>query len=335
MDILGRSVVSKAFGRGVIIGLDKTIMTIRFDSSERRFQYPDSFRAYLTTDDQQLSEEIAGILAEQDAARIARIKQQQKQAAVARKSAVKKENRPERPNIAFKCNYCDGGASATSVGFQGVCSDEIIYNNIEVEHRTWCCSDDCGCLQYLRSEITRKELDDMCEDGFLCYESQMLRDWKAMAGVVQHGDRKGQPMHLNQVQTNSLCILTTRDPVSTEEDRYIFAVFLIDDSYSGDNADAGFVSTRSEFKIQLSPDEAHQMRFWTYHANGKQPDVAAWNSGLHRYLTDQQALQILRDIAQLKQGTADESLANAFLTDFSAKVHLDVASLPQPEGAIE
>ena len=66
-------------------------------------------------------------------------------------------------------------------------------------------------------QITRQDLEDVLANGDLvCYESQMLREWKAMAGIVQNGDRKGQPMHLSGVQTNSLCTLTTREPYTTE-----------------------------------------------------------------------------------------------------------------------
>jgi hypothetical protein len=256
------------------------------------------------------------------------------QAITKRKAA--KRSRDERPNIAFKCNYCDGGASNKSVGFNGVCSDAIIYNNIEVEHRTWCCSEDCSCPRYLNGEITREELEEMCKDGgFICYESQMLRDWKAMAGIVQNGDRKGHPMHLSQVQPNSLCILTTRDPYFTEDERYIFAAFLVDDTYGGDDLDEGFVTTRSEFRLQLSPKEAHKMLFWNYHANGKQPEMAAWNSGLHRYMTDEQATQILRDISLLKQDTQDADLARRFFETFCALTRIDMNTLKIPQGALK
>ena len=175
----------------------------------------------------------------------------------------------------------------------------------------------------------------MCKaDGFICYESQMLRDWKAMAGIVQNGERKGQPMHLNQVQPNSLCILTTRDPYSTEDQRYIFAAFLVDDTYGGDDLDEGFVTTRSEFRLQLSPEEAHKMLFWNYHANGKQPETAAWNSGLHRYMTDEQAAQILRDIASLKQNTQDAELARRFFDKFCMLTKIDTNKLKTPQGAL-
>ena len=190
-------------------------------------------------------------------------------------------------------------------------------------------------MQFMNGQITRVELDDLLANGDLvCYESQMLRDWKAMAGIVQNGDRKGQPMHLSGVQTNSLCVLTTREPYTTEEDRFIFAVFLVDQTYDGDDLDEGFVSTQSKYKIKLSTEQAHQMPFWRYHANEKQPEVAVWSSGLHRYINDEQAAQILRDIVEIKKGTEDEALAKEFYETFCTITKIDSESLGDPNGAL-
>ncbi|BAK98121.1 hypothetical protein OBV_09230 [Oscillibacter valericigenes Sjm18-20] len=335
MKIVNHEVIHKAFGKGTVIGQDNAILTVRFSCGEKRFQYPEAFRAFLRLSENSLNMAVQEEISQLDWAKRDAITAQPSTPQANTKQQPSKKSCDERPNIAFKCNYCDGGSSDKSVGFNGVCSDAVIYNNIEVEHRTWCCSEDCSCPRYLNGEITRKELDKMCEDGGLvCYESQMLLDWKAMAGFVQNGDRKGQPMHLNQVQPNSLCILTTRDPYSTEDQRYIFAAFLVDDTYGGDDFTEGFVTTRSEFRLQLSPEEAHKMLFWNYHANGKQPKTAAWNSGLHRYMTDEQAAQILRDIASLKQNTQDAELARRFFDKFCMLTKIDTNKLKTPQGAL-
>jgi hypothetical protein len=336
MEIVNCEVIHKAFGKGTIIEQGNAILTVRFSCGEKRFQYPEAFRTFL-----QLSKDALNMAIQEEISQLDRVKRdaittQSSMPQVITKHKAAKRARDERPNIAFKCNYCDGGASDKSVGFNGVCSDAVIYNNIVVERRTWCCSEDCSCPRYLNGEITREELEEMCkDDGFICYESQMLRDWKAMAGIVQNGDRKGQPMHLNQVQPNSLCILTTRAPYSTEDDRYIFAAFLVDDTYGGDDLDEGFVTTRSEFRLQLSSEEAHKMLFWNYHANGKQPETAAWNSGLHRYMADEQAAQILRDIVSLKQNTPDAEFARRFFETFCALTKIDTNTLRMPQGALK
>ena len=332
---LDSTVIHKSFGTGKVMKQDNGIITVAFSDCERRFQFPEAFRQYLKFEDDKLNMSIQNEI---------KILDDEKQKALSKptvptlsdqtKRAVRKR-RGERPNIAFKCNFCDGGANRSSIGYNGVCSDEIIYNNIELEHRTWCSTEGCGCMQYMNGEITRQQLDEMCTDGgFVCYESQMLREWKAMAGIVQRGDRIGQPMRLNNVQRNSLCVLTTRDPMSTEEDRYIFAVFLVDDTYGGDEQEEGFVSTRSEYRVMLSYKEAHKMPFWKYHANGKNRENAVWSQGLQRYMDDTQAMLILHDICELKRGTSDEGLANRFLATFSEIARIDVDSIGKPNGAL-
>ena len=109
----------------------------------------------------------------------------------------------------------------------------------------------------------------------------------------------------------------------------------MDDTYGGDDLDEGFVTTHSEFRLQLSPEEAHKMLFWNYHANGKQPEMAAWNSGLHRYMTDEHAAQILRDIWAHKQDTQDADLARRFFETFCALTKIDTNTLRMPQGALK
>lgn len=104
--------------------------------------------------------------------------------------------------------------------------------------------------------------------------------------------------------------------------------------YDGDDREEGFVSTQSKFKLSLSEHEAEKMLFWRYHANGNQPEKEAWSSGLHRYLTDIQAVQILRDIAELKKNTKDAELASEFLDTFSRMVSIDAAEVGEPDGVL-
>lgn len=335
MDIKGEKVTHKAFGVGIVTAQTDSLVTVAFDSGEKKFQYPTAFKQFLTLCEAAVQE---NVIREIEAAEQEKASLLAKQTSITREVTPipkKKRTRAARPNIAFKCNYCDGGKSSSSIGFNGICSERIIRYNIDVEQRTWCCSEDCACFNYLCGDLTRDELEAELDDGgFVCYESQMLRDWKAMAGVVQRGERKGQPMRLMNVQPSSLCVLTTREPDSTEAERIIFAVFLVDDTYDGDEQEEGFVSTQSKFKLALSQKEAEKMIFWRYHANENKPEKEAWSSGLHRYLTDVQAVQILKDIAELKKNTKDGALAAEFLETFSRIVGIDVEDAGEPNGVL-
>ena len=76
------------------------------------------------------------------------------------------------------------------------------------------------------------------------------------------------------------------------------------------------------------------MPFWRYHANEKQPEVAVWSSGLHRYINDVQAAQVLKDIVEIKKGTADEALAKDFFDTFCSITKIDGNALGEPKGAL-
>ncbi len=345
VDMTTHTVIHKSFGEGTVTDHNGTYLTISFLSGEKKFVFPDAFHGFLKAKDPALSEQIEELLKKaqeekqrllQEDERKKEIARQQKSRVVESRSAPAKTKSYPRANIAFKCNFCDGGQSEHQVGFNGVCSDKLIRNNITVEKRTWCNADECPCLRYLNREITRQELDSLCEgESIVCYESQMLRNWRALAGVVQNGENKGKPMKLNQVQSNSLCVLTTRDPQSTEESRYIFAVFLVDETYEGDGQEAGYVGTKSRYRIKLSPPEARSLLFWNYHANENKSEIAAWSSGLHRYFEDEQAAQILRNISEIKAGTADEQLASEFYEHFCRVNGIDTSGIGQPSGALK
>ncbi len=342
MDLINMKVSHKIFGDGIIVAKDNSYITIKFHNDERKFGYPNAFDGYLSTEDTEFNNKV-----KEEIEAIKRLEEEKKEEMAKKekenlKAAFTKEEKKERKgkiypreNIAFKCNYCDGGKSDKEIGFNGVCSDEIIKNNIEIEQRTWCSSKESDCLSYLNGEISRLELDSIHNDGaYVCYESQMLREWKAMAGIVQRGERAGQPMKLNRVQNNSLCVLTTRLPNASEEDRFIFGVFLVDENYEGDNYEEGYVSTKSKYKIKLSPKEAEGMLFWSYHANENQSEVARWGSGLHRYFNDEQAIQILRDLALIKEDTEDKELAEEFLQCFARINGIDIDSVTEKNGAL-
>lgn len=345
MKIIGTQIRHKVFGKGTVKECKDGYIIVTFDVGDKRFVFPDAFFHYLTTDDDDINAYLNYLKEQQD--KVLKEREDKKnQAALAQKSkelqqksgtkVKEKTKSPKKANVAFKCNYCDGGRTEKQVGFNGVCSDPIIYNNIEIENRTWCNMKDCPCFQYFNQEISREELDAECDDGgFVCYESQMLRDWKAFAGVYHHGERKNQPIKLYRVQKNSLCVLTTRKPGMEEKDRFIFAVFMVDNAYEGDEKEEGFVSANSKYKIKLAPKEAERMLFWNYHANDNRADKPAWNTGLYRYFNDDMAAQILRNIVKLKENTEDYELAKEFL-EYYCQVHrINVDTIGEPHGALK
>lgn len=346
MNIKDQKVSHGVFGNGIITAFDGNYFTVSFSDREMKFVYPDAFLKHLVADDSlvksSIDEKLKLIAEEKQRRKDEKERKREEEEKQRNKDNVKtRSKKPKlypRKNIAFKCNFCDGGKTKDLIGFHGVCSDSMIKYNIEKADRIWCSSDECPCKQYNDGDITRSELEQIMShndnSGFVCYESSMLRDWRAFAGFIRTGENKGKPMRLLKVQLNSLAVLTTRDPGATDNTRYIFAVFLIDETYEGDNLDAGYVKTQSKFKIQMTPDEAKRLKFWDYYFCQNAPEVIMFGSGLHRYLSDDQAVQILRDIVAIKKGAKDENLAKSFLETFCIKNAIKLEDVPEPNGAL-
>lgn len=345
--MIGQIVIHKSWGEGTITRIEGGHIFVRFSDVEKKLAYPNAFNGFLIAKDtsimakieKEINEKIEEDLQKKQAAAEKADGNEQAGKNQIAQNKINKQQKFQRANIAFKCNYCDGGKASDCIGFKDVCSDEMIRHNIQTEHHVWCSSEKCPCRHYVAGRISRTELEKIMSNGensgVVCYESSMLNKWRASAGITQTGVNKGKPMHLMRVQANSLAVLTTREPGSTDDKRFIFAVFLVDEAYEGDNWDEGYVTTRSEFKIEMKPCEAQHIKFWDYYYNQNAPQVIKFGSGLHRYLSDEQAAQILRDVAIVKKGTPDEALAERFYLHFCDINGIEAERLLEPYGALK
>lgn len=48
MQLIGQAISHKAFGKGIVTGCDKNIITVCFPAGDKRFLYPDAFTKHLT-----------------------------------------------------------------------------------------------------------------------------------------------------------------------------------------------------------------------------------------------------------------------------------------------
>ncbi len=190
--LIGAEVTHHTYGKGMITDCMDRTLTVYFGALEKKFIFPDAIPKFLQPVDQTLETYADEERAKKNFASTI----SKPQVIVSDIKTKKKLKQYPRSNIAFKCNFCDGGKTSARLGFNGVCSDEMIRNNIEVERHIWCGSDDCPCRRYFDGGINREELEEImkCSEntGTVCYESGMLRDWKASAGIVQKGENKGK-----------------------------------------------------------------------------------------------------------------------------------------------
>jgi hypothetical protein len=318
------------------VSVDDRNISVAFGNGTKKFIYPDAFKQFLVTTDTELQLQVQSDLEEKQQKEEKGIPALNRIPNISKPLKSKRKNKMfERSNIAFKCNFCDGGATQQRVGFNGVCSDMVIRYNINTAKHVWCSDKSCPCREYLDGTITREELiSQMAGSGSVCYESTMLRDWRASAGVIQTGVNKGKPMRLLKVQPNSLAILTTRKTDDKEDRRFIFAVFLVDDLFEGDAREEGYVTTRSKWKIELTPQEAQKMLFWRYYLCGNAPEIIKFGSGLHRYVSDNQTVQILRDIVEIKEKQSEKDFAEKFLHHYCTVNGININEVPLPNGAL-
>jgi hypothetical protein len=357
LKLIGERVKHKTFGNGEIIEFDNKHVVVSFPNApdKKKFVYPMAFGTFLELENalllKQIEEATLAILLKHEAERIREKQERNQQEEMIKMIKLKDHNlkqpktkqikASETSNVAIKCNYCDGGKSKEVVGFRGVCSDETMKFNIKEAKHVWCSQPENMCCKYLNREISREQLLEFYEttkaefSKSVCYESQMLDLWKAGAGITHSGDRKGQPMKLKNVKANSLALLTTKLPDAEEKDRFIFAAFLIDDHYEGDNKEEGSIGADQKFRIALPLDEAMKLKFWDYYFNPNQPERIFLGTGLHRYMTDIQAAQILKKIVEIKKGTIEETLSLEFLDHFCKINKTDIDSICDPEGALK
>ena len=300
-DLTGKTVIHRKFGDGVVIAHDKDesqatdIIRVDFSGSKKSFKYPEAFQGFLQVKDDDIKKMIGDDLEilKQSAERKKEKEESPRMMTIDAKNDTKKPvvHRPERKqynidkkyprkNIALKCNYNDGGRNNSRIGYCGVCSDPVIRHNIVDKKRSWCSNPDCSCKQYIDRKISRRELDSQCENGgWGCYESQMLREWRAWAGQSISRGTVTENMRFQSVRRNSLAILTTRKPKSKEADRFIFAVFLVDDFWEGDEKEEGCVSSNSIYRLAFSEKECRELLFWNYYSNKTRTEKPLWGVG--------------------------------------------------------
>lgn len=143
MKLYGEVVKHKFFGRGKIVEFANNYVTVLFDESKekKKFAYPTAFGSFLELGNKSFLKQIEEdkkVIAKRDA-ESKRINEERAKVAIATKAQEGRERNANSPtakssnknNIAFKCNYCDGGRSKEVVGYKGVCSDDIIKYNTE------------------------------------------------------------------------------------------------------------------------------------------------------------------------------------------------------------
>jgi hypothetical protein len=159
-------------------------------------------------------------------------------------------------------------------------------------------------------------------------------EWKVSSGAIKSGANKGKPNKPIRLHQNSAVLLTEIDSSKPEQDRRILGVFMVKDGFIGKLCEDGSIPAHSEYRLQLTEQEADQMLFWKYYVNEKSPDKMTWNTGKYRYFDNAWMAQILQDIVSLKSEPEERELAQQFLDHFCRMNQIVEQDLPKPNGAL-
>ena len=182
---------------------------------------------------------------------------------------------PTRPldenNIVFKCNWNDAG-------WKGICSKGAREFNV-LKNRAWCCDSRNECEKLVKEG----------KKGFPCYESCLFVDFVMEPGTYLDGE-KGviqEEMYIRGGQKGKVAFLTTVSPGMQGKDRYFIGIFDIEKIENERK-----VYGNKETSIVITPKI--KIKYWDYGHN--KDGSKRWSSKLFRYIDDETALRILRDL---------------------------------------
>ncbi len=246
---------------------------------------------------------------------------------VVKTKRVKDPNiRIDRKNVAYKATYCDGNGN----WFTAPCSSSCRNRNCSKNGGGRFCSTNSVCRRVIDGLSTDKDVYDAFNTSFLCYESRMLLDYKIYAGRDDDGTVRGWSL-----DNDRLVILTTVKPNQIEEERVIFAIFLINHSYDKDDEEASATSY-PDCRLSLTEEESESMKYWDYAPGEGDNNIIQWKEGLLRYQTDEMCATVLRDVVRIiekRNDPAQTEYARNFLNKFLNKIKMQEEDISEKHGA--
>lgn len=202
--------------------------------------------------------------------------------------------------LAFKVTYNDGGNHGGLVGYQGVCSDRTIFNNVRIEKKRWCSNPENQCRQYCDSDQTGWRPTSPC------YESGLLssKPFKFWTGYYHKGSRANEPIPIkkDRIAVGDIVLLTTRTPQRKEQDRIVFACYKV--GKVGRDDGGHYVESDGTMDLVLPDDIATNCRYWDYQQKNKDGSIN-WGSGLFRYLDGAATFQFINDLRYRLDGMSE------------------------------
>ena len=192
-------------------------------------------------------------------------------------------------NVAFKITYNDKNWS-------GICSPNVADFNFK--NRTWCKIQS----QYENNCQTISD-QDFDEGYFPCMDCVALLDLSFYAGTFHGKKRNNEPMRAINIKIGKLALFTSREPGTSERERFVFAIGQLNritEENLGNTVPNEIFHCDKETAVIFNSN--FKPKFWNYYRNAN-TNLEKWNTGLIRYVNDNQAVNLLKDLIKDKRLT--------------------------------
>ena len=125
INLKNEQIKHKSWGLGDVVEQTDTYIKIEFSVGIKQFQYPEAFEKFLKCSDTQLQEKILSDLADkkqQESEKKIKLQEERRKTVKTYEHAAKavsgKKKTHPKENIAFKCNFCNGGSNENGIPFR-------------------------------------------------------------------------------------------------------------------------------------------------------------------------------------------------------------------------
>ncbi len=151
-------------------------------------------------------------------------------------------------------------------------------------------------------------------------KQSFLTQWSVSAGTCLSGSNRGKPRSPARIYPNSACLLTSCGDNDSEDDRFIWGVYMVKDDFVGSDCNDGMIPAHEKYRIILDESESKTLLFWHCAGCGAGSQIARWGSTEMKYISNKLLASVLHKILFIKRGTEQEQLCKDFI-DYYCKLN--------------
>src|SRR5699024_7781550 len=240
MNLINEEITHKIFGEGKIVKLDEYIITIDFENDVKDFVYPDVFREFVTLKNADVAKSLNEILVQREEEKAAHdrkieAKKMEQIAENKRREKMRNHKIHESSQIVFSLDEEEE---------QNVFTDWTIFTGRVQSGKNEGKQNRVTHLSTNSAAVMTVRRDD--ED-----KTNVVTDWTNFTRRVQSSKNEGKPNRVTRLSPNSAAVMTVRRDDEDETNRKILGLYMVEESFFGNQIDDGMISAHPEFRIEL------------------------------------------------------------------------------------